>query len=340
MTELLAFRPVTTAFEKTKRLLFEPFDAMLWIKLVIVMFFVGNGPGVSNPSNMLQYTTDRGDLGSLQSYDYGQLLSNTTLIAVILLLVLAIVALVLIFSYLRGVFSFVLIDALTTGQVGIVRSFKENTGRGFKVFLFNVATSLISLAVIGGTIAAIVLALLWTIGLRSSYSPSTPGLLAVILVVVAGVLFIVAFSVLMGLVVGLFYDFGVPLMYFEGLGLRRAIRRVAGLVRRQPLEFLVYIITRWVLEIAVSLVLGIVLLFILAISLGIGVILVIIAVAAAQVHVLLAVPVALIILAGIVLLILISAVIALPVNVYFRYYSLDFLQAVDPAAVKYTGRFA
>ncbi len=339
MTELHAFGPVTTAFGKTKKLLLEPFDIGLWIKLVIITFFVGSGSGISNPGNTLQYSMNRADLSNLPSYDFNQILSDTTLVVAILLLVLVLVALTLLFSYLRGVFSFVLVDALTTGNVRIVQPFKDNMRRGFKVFLFNVAASIISLAVIGGIIAVLVLALLWAIGTGNFSSLSTAGLLAIILVIFIGIIFMVGFSILMGLIIGFFYDFGVPLMYFKGMGLRQAIRSVYGMVKKDPLEFLVYVIVRWVLEIGVSLVMGIVFLFFFAIFFAIGVVMVLAAVEAAKISILLAVPFALAILIGILLLIIVTAVISLPVSVYYRYYSLDFLKSMDPSAVVYTGRF-
>jgi hypothetical protein len=260
-------------------------------------------------------------------------------VVAILVLVLVLVALALIFSYLRGVFSFVFIETLTTGNVSIVQSFKDNMSRGFKVFLFNVATSIISVAVIGSIIAILVLALLWAIGKGNFSSLSTASLLAVILVIVIGIIFIIGFSILMGLIVGFFYDFGVPLMYFKGMGVKQAIRSVFGMVKKDPLEFLVYVILRWVLEIAVSLVLGIFFLFLFAIFFAAGIIVVIVAVAAAKLSILFAIPFALAILIGLLLLIIIAAVISLPVNVYFRYYSLDFLRSMDPSAVNYSPRF-
>jgi hypothetical protein len=150
----------------------------------------------------------------------------------------------------------------------------------------------------------------------------------------------VGFSILMSIIIGFFYDFGVPLMYFKGMGLRQAIRNVVGMVKRDPLEFLEYVILRWVLEIAVSLVLGILLLFLFAISFAAGFIMLIAAIEAAEFSILVAIPFALAILIGLLLLIITAAVISLPVNVYFRYYSLDFLKSIDPSAVNYTGRFA
>ena len=68
---------MTTAFEKTKKLLLEPFDIGLWIKLVIITFFVGSGAGISNPGNVLQYSLNRSDLSNFPSYDFSQILSDT-----------------------------------------------------------------------------------------------------------------------------------------------------------------------------------------------------------------------------------------------------------------------
>ncbi len=340
MTELHAFRPVTTAFEKMKKLLFEPFDVGLWIKLVIITFFVGSGSGLSSPGNTLQYTMNRADLSNLPSYDYNHLLSDTTLLTIILVVILVVVAVWLLFSYLRGVFSFVLVDSLTTGNVRIVQPFKDNMRRGFKAFLFNVAASIISLAVLGVFIAIMVLALLSAIGTGNISSLSTAGLLIFILVLFLGIMAFISFSILMGLIVGFFYDFGVPLMYFKGMGLRQAIRSVVAMVRKDPLEFLVYVIMRWVLEMAVALVVGIVSLFFFAIFFAIGLVMALAAIEAAKISIVFTVLLGLAILAGLLLMIIIMAVISLPVSVYFRYYSLDFLKSMDPSAVVYTGRFA
>lgn len=340
MTELHAFGPVTTAFGKTKRLLLEPLDIWLWVKLVIITFFVGSGAGVSNPGSTLRYSLNREELSDLQSFNIQDILSDPLLVALILLLVLVVVAVSLLFSYLRGVFSFVLVDALTTGNVQIIRPFQDNMRRGFKAFLFNLAASVVSLAVVGSVIALIALVLLWAIGTGDFESMSTAGLFSLILVVTLGVAFIVSFSLLMSLIIGFFYDFAVPIMYFKGVGLRQAIRDVIGLVRKDPLEFLVYVIVRWLFELAVSLVLGIILLFLFAIFFALGFITIIAAVEAVKISILLAIPFALALLIGLLLMILIAAVVYLPVNVYFRYYSLDFLKSMDPSAVTYTGRFA
>lgn len=346
MTELHAFRPVSTAFDKTRKLLLEPFDIGVWIKLAIITFFVGTGTTSFNPGNNLQYAFNRGDISNMPSYDISHALSDSTIIALILLLVAAAIVFVLIMSYLRGVFSFVLIEALTTGNIKIVQPFKDNMGRGFKVFVFNIIMAIISILVVGGIIVAMILAILWAVGGGDLWSSgtwngiSTASLFALVIVIILGLLAIIAFSVLLGLFIGFFYDFGVPLMYFKQMGLRQSIGHVWGMVKRQPLEFFVYIIVRWVLELVIAIVTGIVILFFLAIFIAIGIITVVAMLKAAETSLLLALPFALALIIGLLLLLIVSAFISMPVQVYLRYYSLDFLKSFDPSYVNYTGRLA
>lgn len=341
MTELHALKPVRTAFEKTRKLLLEPSDAGNWIKLIIITFFVGTGITSFNPWSNLQYRFDLSELDNLPAFDFGQALSDSAIIALVLLVIAAAIAFSLIMSYLRGVFSFVLIEALTTGNVRILRPFKENMGRGFKVFLFNILVAIISLIVIGAIVVAMLLAILGAFGGSSAPDAfSTAGLLLIIAALLVGLLAMAGFSILINLFVGFFYDFGVPLMYFRNMGLRQSIGHVWDLVKSRPFEFLAYILVRWVLEIAVAIITGILFLFILAIFIAAGIFTLIAMLEAAKSGLLFALPFALAIFAGILLMIIVSAVISMPIQVYLRYYSLDFLKSFDQSYVNYTGRMA
>jgi hypothetical protein len=346
MSELHAFRPVSTAFEKTRKLLLEPFDLGAWIKLVLITFFVGSGSTSFNPANNLQYVFNRGDFSHTTYTDLQHALSDSTIIAIILLVVAVSIGLILLMSYLRGVLSFVMIDALTTGNVRIVQPFKENMGRGFKVFVFNVVVFIVSLIVIGVIIAGMILGILAALGggdieAASTWNTmSTASILLLVATVLIGLLALLVYAVIIGLFVGFFYDFGVPFMYFRNLGLRQSIGEVWRLVGRQPLEFLVYVVVRWMLELAIGIFLGIVVLFIMAIFVGAGLLIVLamIGLAGSSLVVMLLLALALII--GILLLIIVSAFISMPFQVYLRYYSLDFLKSFDPSFVNYTGRMA
>jgi hypothetical protein len=215
--------------------------------------------------------------------------------------------------------------------------------RGFKVFVFN---AIVAILVVGAIIVAMILAILSVLGGGDFWSASTwdnistASLFALVIVIIIGLLAIIAFTVILGLFVGFFYDFGVPLMYFRQMGLRQSIGHVGGMVRRQPLEFFVYVIVHWVLELVIAIVTGIIVLFFMAIFIAIGIITLIAMLKAAETSLLLALPFALALIIGFLLLLIVSAFIAMPVQVYLRYYSLDFLKSFDPSYMNYTGRIA
>lgn len=337
MSELRAIKPVSTAFQKTKKILFDPFDGWLWLKLVIIMFFVGSGGGNSfNPGNILQYTMD--DSGETTLPDFSQWLSDPVVIAIILTIVILLVAIVLLFMYLKAVFSFVLIESLTSGNVRIIQPFVDNMSRGFKAFLFNLGLTLISLAGLLILIGVILVSVFFIMRADSGAGSIIGILLAVGLLLLAILVFIL-FSMIIGLVIGFFYDFAVPLMYFKGMGLRASLGHLAGLIKREPVEFLVYIVLRWILTAAVGFLFLIIYLCVLGVFIAAGIVLVLLAALLYEVSVWLLVPIALVFVAGLILLILIMAIISLPIAVYFRYYSLDFLRSFDPSYVKYAGRF-
>jgi len=68
------------------------------------------------------------------------------------------------------------------------------------------------------------------------------------------------------------------------------------------------------------------------------VICVIIAIAAMKASVLIAALIGICIVIGTLVFIAIMLLIAMPVSVYFRYFSLDMLKNADPSAVQYSGK--
>ena len=49
MTDWIAWGAIEGAMTKTRQMLFEPFDLTKWVKLAIILFFIGSGgSGVSN----------------------------------------------------------------------------------------------------------------------------------------------------------------------------------------------------------------------------------------------------------------------------------------------------
>lgn len=329
MTEWWAFTAVGTAFDKTRKILLEPFNGWTCLKLMIIVFFVGMG---ANRLGMVNCQMDSPDTKAYeQAINY--ILSDTTLIVVLIGVFLLVILMSLLFAYLRNVFSYVLIQALTSGDVHIIKPFIENLGRGFRLFIFTMAVGLLAFAVI-------ICLLIPMIGSIIIGKMGGTALILAILVLALLLLIMIAFSIAVSIFVGFTYDFVAPMVYFRGAGIIESWKWLWASIKKDWKQYGVYVIARWALELGVGILLmfialPIALIFIAALLVGITM-----AVAAAKASMILTViiGVALFVLSAIFVLILTA--ITMPVAVYFRYYSLDVLKQIDPSSIVYSGRFS
>jgi hypothetical protein len=340
MTEWWAFKPVTTAFDKTRKLLLEPFNAWAWLKLMIIVFFVGTGTSriSNNFSNLANYRTGPSDTYAIEQ-GINSILSNTMLIMVIVGLAILVIALALLFAYLRNVFSFVFIQALTTGDVHIIKPIMDNLGRGFRLFVFTLLVGLLTLGVVVGAVITVILGIILVIKIGVSGILGLIVLMLAIFVIVILLLLLIAFSIASAIFVGFTYDFVAPMVYFKGMGIVEAWIWLWASIKKDWQQYGVYVIARWALELGVGIltmfiVLPVALIFIAILLAG-----AIAAALAAQVSIVLAVIVGLALLVLAAIFVLAMMAISMPVAVYFRYYSLDVLKLIDPSAVIYSGRF-
>lgn len=341
MTEWWAFKPITTAFEKAKKILLEPFNAWTWLKLMIIVFFVGTGSSrISNQfSNMANYRTGPEDTAGIEQ-GITSLLSNSTILGIIIVAALLIILVAVLFAYLRNVFSFVLIKALTSGDVHIIQPLKENLGRGFRLFVFTLAASILTLVVVLAFIAIAILLILLAVQAGTSSAAGIVTLILVICVIFLLILLMVLFSIAMGIFIGFTYDFVAPMVYFKGMGIVESWKWLWASIKKDWQQYGVYVITRWALELAVGLLSMIIIVPVALIFIAVLVAGGILAAAVAKTSVALAVVLGLVLLVVLALFIIALMAISMPIAVYFRYYSLDVLKHIDPSAVIYSERFA
>ncbi len=338
MTEWWAFKPVTTAFEKTKKLLLSPFNVWTWIKLIVIMLFVGGSSRFGSQfTNIFNY----GDgMSSPVGYTnrVNDFLSNSNLLMIIVALILLILVVVIIMAYLRNVFSFVLIKALATGDVHVIRPALDNLGRGFRLFIVTFLLGLFTLAVALVLIVIMIACVL--IAIKTGVATAS-GLLIVLLL---ALLFIISlallgvFCLIMTIVTGFIYDFAAPMMFFKGMGAIQACKHVYGLVKKEWKQFGVYVLTRWVLELIVGIITTIISIPVLLVYIALLIIGALMAIAFYNTSVVLAALIIICIVIGTLVFIAIMLVISMPVGVYLRYYSLDMLKNADPSAVEFSGK--
>lgn len=337
MSEWRAVESLKTAFDKTKALLIEPFDLILWLKLTVIVFLAGSiGSGFNSPGSG---TSRIGDYGSTGGAMPGGL-SDSLLITIIIAIILLIFIIVILFLLLRGIFSFVFVRALTTGDASIIGPMFDNFGKGLRLFLFLVLVSIVSILVsvifIGMIIAGIFIAV--EVGLSSFISTVIVALIAMAILAVLAVYIVL--MILLTIFTGYTIDFVVPYVYFKGMSIFGAWGVLWEQIGQNWKEFGLYTIIRWIAGFTLNMVLGFILLPFILVAIVLVAIAAMIAINVSETSIVLATIIGLLTAIGIIIMIVLSLLISMPVAVYFRYYSLDFLKSIDPSAVVYSGRFS
>lgn len=330
-----AVEGLDSAIERTKKLLF-PFRLGFWLRLALVLVLIGSGgggggPGGGSPSNGRSFGSGSSSYGSLLpaigagSSSFGNpagnpfsgIASNILLLA---LIIAVIVAFVLVFMYLSSVSQFVYVKALVTGDLKLIGYYRSQAGNGLKLFLFHLAM----LFVLFGLVAAAILA---AIAAYAALKGSTFLLIFIGVVAIAAfVAVLIALFVFMWLVT----ELAVPVMYARDLGIFAGIGKVKAIASEDTWQFAVYLVLRialglcgWIVKAVISLVFyaPIFLVFFMArpgsafsgASDGLT-----FALLLALIPVMLAIE-------------YVVSLITLPVSVFLRYVSLEYLNRTDPS---------
>lgn len=257
---LYAFDAVEDALATTRSFLF-PFDLGRWLRLALLMFFIGGGAGGSSP---MQFTNSGG--GSVPDTPGGGFGGTPSLPsigptewAIIGAVVAVIVLLALAFGLVGAVFEFVFVESLRSDRVAIREYWGRYRSRGLRLFGFRLVTGLVVLAVVLGAIALA----LWPLFTGS-------GRLSVaVLLLVLPVVFLLA--LVNGFLQGFTTQFVVPVMLLEDRGVIDGWKRLWPTLTGEWKEYVGYVVMRFVLQIAVGILLGLVLLvagLVLAIPFG------------------------------------------------------------------------
>jgi hypothetical protein len=312
----LAFDAIDDAIDATTAFL-TPIDRSRWLRLLIVVFFIGGG-GVNVPTSG-GWPSDGGSGPSASALDQGTIAVIVGVIAVVLLLVLTL-------AVIGAIMQFVLIESLRSETVHVRRYVRRHWRRGLRLFGFRIGLLLLVALLIGLPVAVGVLGILGGAG-ASEVAFASVGLLFVLLPIG-----LVLFAGL-ALVNGLTTTFVVPTMLAEDCGVIAAWRRFWRPLRAEWREYAVYVVVNWLLHagagIAAALV-GLLAMVVVTIPLATAALLVALGTGASVSPPTIAVYV-LLGLTWLLLVILIGLLIRIPVVTFFRYYALLILGDTDPA---------
>lgn len=301
-----AIDSVSDAFDESKSLLF-PFALKRWVVLAFITFFVG---GTGNAPSFNQSFDAPAQGGEMPEFPVGDP-GSTDLIMLAVLVILAILVIVAVLMVIGSIMEFVFVDVLRSRTVRIRGRFGSRTGPGLRLLGFR-----IGLLLIGLVLVALVAA------------PIYAGLVLSMPVAFLALVFLIPLAIVVGIALAIVQDFTtsfvVPLICERGGGIIATWRSTLWpAVKAEWQQFLLYMVLKWGLGIAVGFVVGIglaIVFFPIIILVGAGLF------AGGG----LSTP--LLVVAGvfaIVLFVLVQIFVQMPVSVFLRYYSLSVLDKAD-----------
>ncbi|SEO66589.1 hypothetical protein SAMN04487948_10462 [Halogranum amylolyticum] len=256
-----AFDAVDDALDATRNFLL-PFSWGRWLRLAVIVFFLGGGSGLNGVTNVpSSFPSDGGptpgpgpapDPAPGPSPDVWTSLSELTglspdaLVALGAALLVGVVLYVVVAVVASSVMPFVLVDALRTNEVRVRGPFKRRFWKGMRFLLFQIGVGLLVVAPFALGVLLFALAAPNAAAFDSFLAgfglAGFLGLLAVALV---------AFVVL-GLLLGFTEQFVVPVMIATDSGVLSGWRQFWPTLRSEWKQFLVYLVVRFVLQLGVG----------------------------------------------------------------------------------------
>lgn len=317
---------MTLAFNRTARMLFQPFRFWLWTRLGIVALMIGEAGtgGAPSGANFNPYR------GGRHLHFFTRLLSESgweearPYILWIVLGGIAVLAVTLLWIYCASVYRFILLDSVLTGRCKLKEGWRRWKSCGAEYFVWVVGFGICSLIVLAGVIGLPIFAA-YRAGWFEKPDQHLPGLIA------AGVVLVLLFFALLislAVIDLLARDFLVPVMACENVNATDGWRRLLELLSVDKAAYVVYVLMKVVLAVGSAIFFAIADLFVILFLLIPVIILVFLGVMIGQLAawstsvVLLLTALALLVLAAI---LFVLGVVYAPGLVFFQSYAVEFL---------------
>ncbi len=244
---------IDATIKRTKKIILEPFDFWKWIKLAIIIFFIGGGFGSSwsnsNPGTFDNPQIDR----NLKEQSTGEILNQITQFwyqyqTYILIGLAMIILVILIFGLISSIMQFVFVDAIVTNKVMIIAYFKKYMRPGFNLFIMQTILGLFFLSVFVLAMLPVVQSML--------ESPGTISFASILGSVFWFLMVVAVLSIIIGIIDSLIY-LSLPLVIYEQSGLIEAIKKIAGRAGADWKQMVVYWVMRALLWLGAAIFVGI-----------------------------------------------------------------------------------
>ncbi len=243
--------PIGMAINRTRDILFRPFDLGKWFVIGFCAFLAmlgeaGGGPG-GNFGGGPGGGHGGGGGGPSTSEIWSSVLPYLPFIIIGIVVAVTIgIGLAVLFAWLRGRGQFMFLDCIAKNAAHVVTPWHEYRPEGNSIFRLY----LILLLVFGGLI--LLLVGFGLVGVLISLAAGRAGVVIAILIGIACMLFVVPLAILSALIGGLTRYFVVPIMYIDRIEWRPAWARLWGLIRQNMGSFILWILMLIVINMAVS----------------------------------------------------------------------------------------
>ena len=245
--KISVIEPVGQAIEKTKRILFKPFDLGKWFVIGFCAWLAtllegGGGGGGNMRGGSHGGRNFEGGFNHARHY----ILENLPwIIPTAVFVFLLAVGVMLLLAWLRSRGDFMFLHCVAENKAEVRLPWNKYGKQANSLFVFRLVLSLVAMA----CIIPLVLLTIAAVCLISSRSPAIVGGIAAIIVVV--LMFLAMFIIFK--LIGMFLrDFVVPVMYLRGCTCSQAWREVRELLRDNTGSFVLYTLFKIVIAIAIQ----------------------------------------------------------------------------------------
>jgi hypothetical protein len=253
MPRLSAIDAVAPAIERTKAMLFRPFDFKTWMIMGVIGWLGGEGMGGGFNFSFPMGGHPPGKRAPVPPSAPGPHFPTALLVLVIAVVVLVVSAIAVAFIYLFSRFRFVLFDSVLSAHAGIDKGWRSYREQAHRYFWFWVAAGVVMLLTFALALGVPVL-LAFKRGVFEKSPPPLDELFALI-----GIVFLAAVTI--GVVFYVFSslarDFIVPLMALDDLRIGRAWAALKDMLKTEPGSFAGYLGLKLLMSFVASIALAI-----------------------------------------------------------------------------------
>jgi hypothetical protein len=243
---LYVLNRIDDAVSLMRSLLF-PFSAWLWLKLTVVLAFVGTASGggssLSVVSNVPSFGASLSEVPGGTVSLPGRIPDEALLVGAIAVALVVVLGLVV--GYVGAVMEFVWLSALREQELSLRAAFGRSLRRGLRLFAFRFVLGAVGVLSVAGTVGPLLWPELSALaagdGIELGASLFGRGLLAV---TVAGVVVAVV-----GLLHGTTTEFVAPIMLLEDVGTVEGWRRFYPTLREDIVQYVAYLGVAFVLRV-------------------------------------------------------------------------------------------